>query len=83
MSVHSVSISEKLGTSNKSAVVAVYDSHEEAEKAVREILKSGFDMKSLSIVGKDYNTEENVVGYYTTGDRMKAWGKSGAFWGGL
>jgi hypothetical protein len=40
-------------------------------------------MRKLSIVGKDYQTEEEVVGYYTTGDRMKTWGKRGAFWGGL
>ena len=63
--------------------VAIYDSHEEAEKAVLEIQKSGFDMTQLSIVGKDYHTEEDVVGYYNNGDRMKAWGKRGAFWGGL
>ena len=74
---------EKSETSEKSAIVAIYDTHEEAEKAVRELQKSGFDMRTLSIVGKDYQTEEEVVGYYTTGDRMKAWGKSGAFWGGL
>jgi HSP20 family molecular chaperone IbpA len=24
-----------------------------------------------------------VVGYYNAGDRMKVWGKTGAFWGGL
>jgi len=35
------------------------------------------------IVGKDYHTEEHVVGYYNTGDRMKYWGKLGAFWGGV
>ena len=69
--------------SDKSAVIAIYDTHVEAEAAVRELQKSGFDMKKLSIVGKDYQTEEEVVGYYTTGERMKAWGKSGAFWGGL
>lgn len=68
---------------NKDAVVAIYDTHSEAEEAVRDLQKSGFDMTKLSIVGKDYHTEENVVGYYSTGDRMKAWGASGAFWGGL
>ena len=67
----------------KSSLVAIYDTHEEAEQAVREIQKSGLDMKSLSVVGKNYQTEEDVVGYYSTGDRMKAWGASGAFWGGL
>jgi hypothetical protein len=40
-------------------------------------------MKKLSIVGKDYHTDESVVGYYNAGDRMKYWGKQGAFWGGL
>jgi hypothetical protein len=34
-------------------------------------------------VGKDYHTEEHVVGYYNAGDRMKVWGKLGAFWGGF
>jgi hypothetical protein len=40
-------------------------------------------MKKLSIVGKDYHPEEHVTGYYNTGDRMKFWGKLGAFWGGI
>jgi uncharacterized membrane protein len=70
-------------TAQKNAIVAVYNTHEEAEKAVRELQRSGFDMHKLSIVGKDYHTEEDVVGYYSTGDRMMAWGKTGAFWGGL
>ncbi len=65
------------------AVIAVYDSHSAAEDAVKELQKSGFDMKKLSVVGKDYHTDEHVVGYYNAGDRMKYWGKWGAFWGGL
>ena len=69
--------------SETSAVVAVYPNHTSAEQAVKELQKSGFDLKKLSIVGKEYHTEEHVVGYYNTGDRMKYWGKLGAFWGGL
>jgi hypothetical protein len=65
------------------AVVAIYKSHAEAETAVKELQQSGFDMKKLSIVGRDYHTDEHVVGYYHTGDRMKHWGKLGAFWGGI
>jgi Heat induced stress protein YflT domain len=65
------------------AVVAIYKSHTEAEAAVKELQKSGFDMKKLSIVGRDYHTDEQVVGYYNAGDRMKHWGKLGAFWGGI
>jgi uncharacterized membrane protein len=65
------------------AVVAIYKSHTEAEAAVKELQHSGFDMKKLSIVGRDQHTDEHVVGYYNAGDRMKYWGKTGAFWGGI
>ena len=69
---------------NKSnSIVATYPSHTAAEAAVKELQQSGFDMKKLSIVGRDYHTDEHVVGYYNTGNRMKAWGQAGAFWGGL
>src|SRR3984957_20064069 len=65
------------------AVVAVYATHVEAEAAVKELQRAGVDMHTLSIVGKDSHTDEHVVGYYNTGDRMKYWGKIGAFWGGF
>ena len=67
----------------KDSVVAIYPSHAAAEEAVKELQRSDFDMKKLSIVGRDYHTDEHVVGYYNTGDRIKVWGKRGAFWGGL
>ncbi len=37
----------------------------------------------MQIVGKDYESTEQVVGYYATGGRMNVWGKTGALWGGL
>ena len=40
-------------------------------------------MKNLSVVGKGYHTDEKVVGFYNTGDRIKFWGTRGAFWGGF
>lgn len=63
--------------------MGIYSSHTEAEASVKELQRSGFDMTKLSIVGKDYQTEEHVIGYYNTGDSMKVWGKRGAFWGGF
>ena len=68
---------------NLTSVVAVFDSHDGAEAAVRTLQKDGFDLKKLSIVGKDYHTEERVVGYYNAGDRMLYWGGQGAIWGGF
>ena len=68
---------------NDNFVIAIYQSHTAAEAAINELHRSGFEMKKLSIIGSDYHTDEHVVGYYNSGDRMKVWGKAGAFWGGL
>jgi len=68
---------------NENAVIAVYETHTQAEDTIRELERSGFDMKKLSILGRGYHSEEHPVGFYTTGDRMKSWGGVGAFWGGL
>ncbi len=69
--------------SAQNSVVAVYRTHTEADQAVKELQRGGVDMHKLSIVGKGYHTDEHAVGYYNTGDRMKYWGKVGAFWGGF
>jgi hypothetical protein len=64
-------------------VVAVFADHQAAEAAVKKLTASGFEMKHLSVVGKGYETEEKVVGFYNIGDRIKFWGTRGAFWGGF
>ena len=64
-----------------SSAVGLFNNHQDAENAVKELQKYGYDMKKLSVVGKDYHTEENVIGYYNTGDRIATWGKFGLFWG--
>jgi hypothetical protein len=73
--------------SDSSVVVAVYEAHTAAEQAVKELQTFGFDMKKLSIVGRNPHAEEHVVGFYNAGDRIKSWGKTGAgagaFWGGI
>ncbi len=69
--------------SNLESVVATYQTHQQAEQAIKELQQAGVDMKSLSIAGRNTHTDEHVVGYYNAGDRMKYWGKIGAFWGGF
>ena len=61
----------------------VFNTHLEAEDAVKALSKSGFDVKHLSIIGKGYHSEEKPIGFYSTGDRIKAWGGMGAFWGAM
>src|SRR5271157_6241872 len=65
------------------SVVAVFANHPAAEAAVKQLTDAGIEMKHLSVVGKGYHTDEKVVGFYNTGDRIKFWGSRGAFWGGL
>jgi uncharacterized membrane protein len=74
-------LKRRQNVTDTNAVIAVYENHSAAEDAVKELQKSGFDMKKLSVVAKDYETDEQVVGYYNAGDRMKYWGKWGGFWG--
>lgn len=65
------------------ACIGIFDTHFSAEKAVKELKLAGFDMTKLSILGQDYQTQEHVIGYYNTGDRVKFWGGQGAFWGSI
>ncbi|MCY0880417.1 MAG: permease [Firmicutes bacterium] len=67
----------------QSAVVGVFATQELADQAVKELQKSGFDMKKLSVIGKGYHTEEQPQGFYTTGEKMKVWGGIGATWGAI
>jgi hypothetical protein len=56
-----------------SSAVGLFVSHRDAESVVKELQKSGYDMTKLSVIGKDYHTEENVVGYYNTGQGNCIW----------
>jgi hypothetical protein len=69
--------------SQSGSAVAVFATHDDADAAIKSLQRVGFDMKKLSIVGKDFRTEEHAIGYYNLGDRVKFWGKTGAFWGSL
>jgi hypothetical protein len=75
--------SEEILMNEPGSVVGVYSTHTEAEQAVAKLSSASFDITKVSIIGNDYHTEEKVVGYYSTGDRMKSWGGLGAFWGGI
>lgn len=52
--IHPLDMEKKMSITN--SVVAIYDTHEQAEHAIKELQESGVDMKSLSIAGKDTHT---------------------------
>ena len=68
---------------NQDSSVYVFNTHTEAEEAIRLLSRSGFDVKKLSLVGKGYHSDEHPVGFYTEGDKIKSWGGMGALWGGI
>jgi hypothetical protein len=65
------------------SIVAIYETHTGAETAIQTLQQAGMDMKKLSIVARDFHTEEHALGFYTSGDRVKFWGGRGVFWGSL
>ncbi|MBU4526303.1 MAG: DUF1269 domain-containing protein [Desulfomicrobium sp.] len=65
------------------AALGTFSTNIEAEAIIRELQQSVSAMKKLSIVGKGYQTEEQMVGSYNSGDRAMDWRRHEAFWGGL
>jgi hypothetical protein len=66
-------------------LLAVFNSEEKAATAVHQLVKKDFPMDQLSLLGKAYQVGDDSLGIYysNVGERMKGWGKLGAFWGGL
>jgi hypothetical protein len=60
--------------------VAIHGGHLQLQRALKRAGRSGLDLRSVSVVGTDYHTEENVYGYYSAGRRLEAWGGFGSFW---
>ena len=58
------------------STVAVFATHESAEAAIRRLSEADFPIERLSIIGRGYETEEQVVGFVNLGDRVKLWGKN-------
>ena len=71
--------------SGERLLVALFDRQQEAERSVRLLVEHDFPMDMLSVLGKGESGGDDPLGLYysSVGDRMKGWGKMGAFWGGL
>jgi hypothetical protein len=67
----------------ENAVTRVYDRQDEAESAVARLQSAGFDMRKVSVVGKEDLGALQVFGYYRHEGRIKYWGRSEKFWGPL
>jgi uncharacterized membrane protein len=66
-------------------LVAVYPDEKGTEAVVRRLIDQGYQMDLISVLGQLHTSGDDTLGVYhlNVGDRMKAWGKQGVFWGGL
>ncbi len=60
--------------------VAICDSHTQAEDAAHKLAHAGFDLETISIVGKDRGTGANVIGWFNAGERARFFGRRRVFW---
>lgn len=74
---------DKPDTSYSQAVVASYRTHPEAEAAVRRLASGGLRVGSISIVGRHFETHEDVQGFYRPLDAAASGAGTGAWFGGL
>ena len=65
------------------SAVAVYRQHEQAEDAVRRLERAGIPMHKISIIGRDFQLQESVQGYYRPSDAALEGAGFGAWVGGL
>jgi len=63
--------------------VAIYDTREHGEAAIREMKKSSIDMMRLSFLGRDYRAKDKLVGRYQSSDHTRYWENLSAFGDGV
>lgn len=68
---------------SKSALVRVYDSYDEAAKAVDLLLENGIFKKYISVMAKGEQEEKNEFEFSKQDNDIIFWGEQGAFWGSL
>ena len=64
-------------------IVAGYHSHFDAEAAVRQLEAGGIDIKTISIIGRHFETQEDVQGFYKPSDAALSGAGQGAWFGGF
>ncbi len=65
------------------AVVASYSSHRDAEDAVRSLAAAGIPVNAISIVGRQFETHEDIQGFYQPVDAVLSGAGQGAWFGGI
>ena len=67
----------------QNSVIAVYNDHDEALKALQELKEAGFDDQHVSVIGKGVKEQRKIHGWIPQGSEAGHFGAWGAFWGAL
>jgi len=58
----------------------LFDSSGEAERAIRSLGLTGFDLKKLSLLGQGYHAPAKLHTFFVARDRITVSGRTDAFW---
>ena len=66
-------------------VVGIYASETRAQQLVEKLIHEDYPMDRISLLSRAGGAGDDMLGvtYHDSGERMKAWGKHGAFWGAI
>lgn len=64
-------------------IVASFRNHTVAEAAVRRLSKGGIPVTQISIIGRNFETHEDIQGFYRPADAALEGAGQGAWYGGL
>ena len=70
-------------TDSNQAVVASYRNHADAEAAVRRLSEDGIPINHISIIGRNFETHEDIQGFYRPEDAALDGAEQGAWVGGI
>ncbi|WP_303906239.1 hypothetical protein [Thiohalomonas denitrificans] len=66
-------------------IIARFADPDRASEAVEALIEHDYPMDMISMLGRPAAVGDDPLGIYyrTSGERMRGWGKLGAFWGGI
>ena len=79
----SLSQKETHMSENNHSVIGVYNTMDQAEKAIQRLDQGGVPIRQVSIVAKNLESEKKITGFVTAGDVAKSAAGVGAWTGGL
>lgn len=70
-------------TAQDTYVIGVYDTLDEAQRAIEGLREHGVPLEDVSIVGQGLQSETKIHGFVTTGDLAREGAGTGGLFGGL